>query len=124
MKRLLLVAMLGCGVLQAQRYFDNRNEGYARPYGADLFDRVRYDLDRAAHDSYPNGRLDHAFHELGEFRARYNAGRPARHELDSAIAAVRDLVNSDVLRPHDRNTLQNDLISMRQFRESYRARVY
>jgi hypothetical protein len=115
MKRLLLAALLGCGTLSAQ---------YARPYRADLFDHVQYDLDRAARDSYPNGKLDHAFRELNEFRVRYNAGRPARHELDSAIAAVRDLTRSDVLRPGDRNTLENDLISMRQFRANYRERVY
>jgi hypothetical protein len=115
MKRLLLVALLGCGTLAAQS---------GRPYRADLFDHVQYDLDRAAHDSYPNGKLDHAFHELNEFRERYNAGRPARHELDNAIAAVRDLTKSDVLRPGDRNTLENDLISMRQFRANYRERVY
>lgn len=114
--------MLGTGVLQAQYY--GREPQYSRPQRADLFDRIQSDLDRAAHDSYPNGRLNHAFHELGEFRARYVAGRSARHELDSAISAIRDLVNSDVLRPGDRNALQNDLISMRRFREEYRARVY
>jgi len=116
MRRLILVALMGCGVLAAQQY--------SRPYRANLFDHVQSDLDRAAHDSYPNGKLDHAFHELNEFRVRYNAGRPARRELDSAIAAVRDLAKSDVLRPGDRNTLQNDLITMRQFREDYRARAY
>jgi hypothetical protein len=115
MKQLLLVALLGCGTLSAQ---------YARPYHADLFDRVQVDLERAAHDSYPNGKLDHAFKELGEFRARYNAGQSARHELDSAIGALRDLTKSDVLRPVDRDKLQNDLINMRRFREDYRAKVY
>jgi hypothetical protein len=118
MKKLLLLAVLGCGTLSAQYV------RYERVYRADLFDHVQADLDRAAHDSYPNGRLERAFHELNEFRIRYNAGRPARHELDSAIAAVRDLAKSDVLRPRDRDTLQNDLISMRRFREEYRARVY
>jgi hypothetical protein len=97
---------------------------YGRPYRADLFDHVQSDLNRAAHDSYPNGKLDHAFHELNEFRVRYNAGQSARHELDSAIAAVRDLTKSDVLRPADRDQLQNDLVNMRRFRENYRARVY
>jgi hypothetical protein len=111
----MLVALLGCGTLSAQ---------YVRPFRAELFDRVQHDLERAAHDSYPNGKLDHAFKELGEFRARYNAGQSARHELDSAISAVRDLAKSDVLRPADRDTLQNDLISMRRFREDYRAKVY
>jgi hypothetical protein len=115
MKQLLLLTLLGYGALSAQS---------PRPYRADLFDHVQYDLDRAARDSYPNGKLDHAFHELNEFRIRYNSGRSARHELDSAIAAVRDLTKSDVLRPRDRDTLQNDLISMRQFRENYHARVY
>ena len=115
MKKLLLLSVFGCAVMCAQ---------YMRPYRADLFDHVQYDLDRAAKDSYPNGRLEHAFHELNELRVRYNAGRSARHELDGAIAAIRDLTKSDVLRPGDRNVLQNDLVSMRQFRENYRARVY
>ncbi len=115
MKVLILAALIGCGSLSAQ---------YARPYRADLFDRVQNDLERAAHDSYPNGKIDHAFRELGEFRARYNAGQSAKHELDGAIAAVRDLTRSDVLRPGDRDTLQNDLINMRQFRDNYRAKVY
>jgi hypothetical protein len=115
MKKLLLLGILGCTMLSAQ---------YVRPYRADLFDHVQYDLDRAAKDSYPNGKLEHAFHELNEFRARYNSGRSAHRELDGAIAAIRDLTKSDVLRPGDRNLLQDDLISMRQFREDYRARVY
>jgi hypothetical protein len=115
MKRLLLLVVMSCSVLSAQN---------VRAYRANLFDRVQYDLDRAAKNSYPNGKLQHAFHELSEFRVRYNQGRPARHELDSAIGAIRDLAKSDVLRPGDRNLLQNDLIGMRQFRENYRARVY
>jgi hypothetical protein len=120
MKQLLLLALVGCGALTAQTTHYSR----PRPYRADLFDRVQYDLDRAAKDSYPNERLQHAFHELNEFRVRYNAGNPARHELDSAIAAVRDLAKSDVLRPRDRDTLQDDLITMRRFRLDYSARVY
>jgi hypothetical protein len=120
MKKLLLLALIGCGTIAAQTTHYSR----PRPYRADLFDRVQYDLDHAAKESYPNGRLQHAFHELNEFRIRYDTGQTARHELDSAIAAVRDLAKSDVLRPRDRDTLQNDLISMRRFREDYRARVY
>jgi hypothetical protein len=120
MKRLLLLALIGCGTLSAQTTHYSR----PRPYRADLFDHVQYDLDRAAKESYPNGRLQRAYHELNEFRSRYNVGQPARHELDGAIAAVRDLAKSDVLRPRDRDTLQNDLISMRQFRLDYQARVY
>jgi hypothetical protein len=120
MKKLLLLTLIGCGTLAAQTTHYSR----PRPYRADLFDHVQYDLDRAAKESYPNGRLQRAYHELNEFRSRYNVGEPARHELDSAIAAVRDLAKSDVLRPRDRDTLQNDLISMRQFRLDYRARVY
>jgi hypothetical protein len=112
----------GSALLQAQDY--QRFERESRPYRADLFEHVQFDLDRAAHNAYPNGRIDHAFHELGEFRARYNAGRPARRELDSAIAAIRDLAGSNVLRPRDRDALQNDVVSMRRFREDYRGRVY
>jgi hypothetical protein len=115
MKKLLVIALLACGPMAAQ---------HVRPFRAELFDRVQYDLERAAHDSYPNGKFDRAFRELGEFRARYNAGQSAKHELDNAIAALRDLAKSDVLRPRDRDTLQNDLITMRQFRENYRAKVY
>jgi hypothetical protein len=114
-KTLLLLAVLGCSVMGAQN---------VRPDRADLFSHVQYDLDRAARNAYPNGRLEHAFHEFNEFRARYSTGRGARHELDSAIGAIRDLTHSDVLRPNDRNALQNDLVSLRQFRENYRARVY
>ena len=118
----VLCLAAGGAVLQAQDY--QRFQLESAPYRGDLFERVQADLDRAAHNAYPNGRINHAFHELGEFRARYNSGRPARHELDSAIAAIRDLAGSDVLRPHDREILQNDVVSMRRFREDYRARVY
>jgi hypothetical protein len=120
----LLLGTMAAGALYAQGGYD-RDGGYARrPYRADLFDRVQSDLDRAARNAYPNGRIDHAFHELGEFRSRYNNGRPARHELDSAISAVRDLAKSDVLRPHDRSILENDVVDMRRFRDGYRERVY
>ncbi len=118
----IFAASLGAPLTQAQYYPQER--GYARPYGANIFDRVQSDLDRAAHDSYPNGKLKHAFHELGEFRARYNSGRSAKHQLDNAISAVSDLVASNVLRPQDRDMLQNDVISMRQFREGYREHSY
>ncbi len=120
MKRLLAFALLGCGILTAQQLHYSRS----RPYRAELFDHVQHDLDRAAHNSYPSGKLHHAFEQLGVFQNRYNAGLPARHELDGAIAAVRDLAKSDVLRPRDRDTLQDDLIDMRRFREEYRAHVY
>jgi hypothetical protein len=115
MKYLLLLAVAGGSMLPAQ---------YMRPYRSDLFDHVDRDLHRAASDSYPNGKMTHALHEFDAFRVRYNTGQPAKHELDHAIAAVRDLTKSDVLRPADRNVLENDLISMRQFRENYRAGVY
>jgi hypothetical protein len=115
MKYVLMLAATGCSMLQAQ---------YARPYRSDLFDHVERDLRRAASDSYPNGKLARALHEFDTFRVRYNTGQPAKHELDHAIAAIRDLTKSDVLRPADRTVLENDLISMRQFRENYRAGVY
>lgn len=119
---LLLGATLSMGMLPAQDYPHYQRE--SRPFRSDLFEKVQYDLDRAGRNAAPNGRIDHAFHELGEFRNRYNAGQSARHQLDSAIAAVRNLANSDVLRTRDRDILQNDLVSLRRFREDYRARVY
>jgi hypothetical protein len=122
MKQLFLIALLGSATLSAQ--YSVSVYARSRPYRAELFDRVQDHLECAARNSYPNNKLNRAFQNLGEFRSRYNSGQPAKHELDNAIAAVSNLTKSDVLRPHDHDVLQNDLISMRQFRLSYHANVY
>jgi hypothetical protein len=85
-----------------------------------LFDRVQRDLDRTAANPYlkpgARGHLDHARQEVWRFQQRWASGRFDMGDLDGAIKAVNKVVNADSVDYHDRQTLQNDLFRMREFR--------
>jgi hypothetical protein len=85
-----------------------------------LFDRVQRDLDRTAANPYlksgARGHLDHARQEVWRFQQRWASGRFDLGDLDGAIKAVHKVVNADSVDYHDRQTLQNDLFRMREFR--------
>jgi hypothetical protein len=85
-----------------------------------VFDRVQKDLDRTS--AYPylrpgaRGHVDHARHELWEFQRKWASGRFDLGDLDGAIKAVNKVVNADSVEYRDRQTLQEDLFRMREFR--------
>jgi hypothetical protein len=127
MKRLLTMTLLGSsvlllagGVANAQyqpRYGDrdyDRDDGY-RNRGGDVFDQVRYDLERVATNAYWNSgdrhRIDKVREELGEFQRSGN-----RHELNDAIGALQKVVNDNRISFREREMLAGDLDRMRDFR--------
>ena len=125
MKRLLTVLLgssllLASGAAYAQyqpRYGDrdyDRDDGY-RNRGSDVFEQVRYDLERAASSSYWNSgdrhRIDKVREELGEFQ---RSG--SRHELNDAIGALQKVVNDNRISFREREILAGDLDRMRDYR--------
>jgi hypothetical protein len=92
----------------------------AAPAQDGLFDRVQRDLDRTAANPYlkagARGHLDHARQEVWRFQQRWASGRFDMGDLDGAIKAVNKVVNADSVDYHDRQTLQDDLFRMRDFR--------
>jgi hypothetical protein len=85
-----------------------------------VFDRVQRDLDRTAANPYlkpgARGHIDHARHEIWEFQKRWSSGRFNLGDLDGAIKAVGKVVNADSVDYRDRQSLQDDVNRMREFR--------
>jgi len=109
--------------------YDRDDRGYRRdgPYyrrGAPSFDRIQADLRYAESNSYRNRgerkRFDKAREELREFQRAWNSGRFDRHELDDTIGAIQKVVDHGELRYRDREILQADVESLREFRAAYR----
>jgi hypothetical protein len=100
------------------RYGDRGNysgrEGYNRNPG-DLFNRVRFDVERAEAYSNWNGsdrrRFSKVREELSEFQRSGN-----RHELNDTISALQKVVNDNRLSYRDRDVLAQDLYQLRDFR--------
>lgn len=94
------------------RYYD-RGEYNRGP--ADLFGRVRADLERAEADSHWKGgdrrRFAKVREELNEFE---RSG--SHHELNDAISALQHVVNDNRLAYRDRDMLAQDLYRLRDFR--------
>jgi hypothetical protein len=97
-----------------ERYGDRGNyygrEGYNR-----LFNRVRFDLERAEANSNWNGgdrrRFSKVREELSEFQRSGN-----RHELNDTISALQKVVNDNRLSYRDRDVLAQDLYQLRDSR--------
>jgi hypothetical protein len=85
-----------------------------------VFDHVQRDLDRTSANPYlkpgARGHIDHARHEIWNFQKRWSNGRFDLGDLDGAIKAVNKVVNADSVDYRDRQTLQDDLFRMREFR--------
>jgi hypothetical protein len=121
MKPLLTVTLLGASLFgvaanaQYQPRYGDRDYDRDDRYRADLFERVRADLDRAASYAYWNEgdrhRIGKVREELGEFQ---RSG--SRHELNDAIGALQKVVNDNRISPRDRDVLADDLYRMRDYR--------
>lgn len=98
--------------------YSQRQAPQARP--DQVFDRVQRDLDRADANPYlksnARGHIDHARHEIWQFQQRWASGRFDLGRLDGSIRAVNKVVNADSVDYRDRQTLQDDLFRMREFR--------
>ncbi len=141
----LTVKSLLCGTLlftalaaQAQVYgpgrygdddrYDRDDRGYRdEPYyrsGAPSFNRIQSDLRHAESNSYRDRgdrkRFDKAREELREFQRAWNSGRFDRHELDDTIGAIQKVIDHGEMRYRDREILQGDVESLREFRSAYR----
>ena len=118
----LLAAGMAVFPALAQQYGDpSYRQQPAAPAPPDgVFERVQRDLDRTAQNPYlkggARGHIEHARHELWRFQERWGAGRFDLGNLDGAIKAVSKVVNADSVEYRDRQTLQDDLFRMREFR--------
>lgn len=109
---LILLALTASAI--AQPRYDYR-------WGREPLDRVRADLDRAARDMhYLTGsearRFARAQEEIREFQEKWNRGRFDRGELDDVIGSLQRVVDSNRLRPRDRDLLLDDLARLRDIR--------
>ena len=109
--------------------YDRDDRGYRRDgqyyrRGAPSFDRIHADLRYAESHSYRDRgerkRIDKAREELREFQRAWNSGRFDRHELDDTIGAIQKVIDHGEMRYRDREILQADVESLREFREMYR----
>ncbi len=96
---------------------DYRNYG---DYRQAFYDRLEFDLERAANNGYLRGsdlrRFQQARHEIDEFQEKWARGKYDRHALDDAIGATQRVADLPGLDGRDRAALQQDLSIMRRFR--------
>ena len=118
MKRLLTATLFATSIwsVSARAQYEPRydRDDYYRDRG-NLFERVRFDLDRIQAASYWNDgdrhRINKVREELGEFQRSGN-----HHELNDAIGALQKVVNDNRMPLRDREALAADLTGMRDFR--------
>ena len=127
MKKFIVKAFAGAGILlcgltanaQPQSRYDYRyrvNDEQTR-----LLRRVQAHLDRAAVNTINSGDrfvINNARQEVAEVRNDFASGQMDNRELNQAIRAVRQVLNTATLAPRDRDILERDLIRMRELRTS------
>ena len=95
-----------------QQRFDHRDR---------MFDRVFSDLNRAeslnANDRADRWRIERARREVSDFQQAWNSGNFDRRELNQAIYAMQNLVNTASLDYQTRSDLRADLQQMRMIAE-------
>ena len=101
-------------------YAQDRDENYWRGH---VFQRVREDIDRIQQatprlsaDQY---RLVATKHDLDELQSKMDSHRYDQPELDRTIGAVEKVMADNNLSPRDRESLQEDLRRLRDFREHH-----
>ena len=106
---------------------------YESPYQADsrgdlrdgqlLFSRVRADIDRAESDlpSFSNGhyRFDRVRGELSELQRRWDESTYEPSNADTVIMALNRALDSSGIPLADRDRLAQDLVQLRDFRDSH-----
>ena len=99
---------------QNQQRFDHRDR---------MFDRVFSDLNRAENlnsaDRGDRWRIERARREVSDFQQAWNNGNFDQRELNQAIYAMQNLVNTASLDYQTRSDLRADLQQMRMIRERH-----
>jgi len=103
------------------RFYREREDFYrGRDWRAQLFARIRQDLDYAARSSFRGDdryRLDQTYRELDGLQRDYASGRWDRHALDDVIQSLDRVVDDNRLAARDRDNLRDDLNRLRDLRE-------
>src|SRR5579863_10320980 len=80
---------------------------------AQLFQRVREDLDRVQSTTFPGGRDDFRINrtkqELNELQGKLTRGQYDQPELDEVIGALQRVIDSNKLSSRDRDVLSDDM---------------
>lgn len=113
-----------------QAYHTERDQNWrGNNWRQSFFQRLREDLDHVAVTAFPFGgdqdRLRRTRYELDELQTKLARGYYDERELDEVMGAWRVVLQSNRLRPNDRDMLAQDLEKMRDFRvrhEEYGAR--
>lgn len=127
----VLALGLGTVALQAtpQRYqerYPNRYQAFSDTDFHDtqlLFSRVRSDIDRAENNlaafSDGRGRFDRVRGELSELQRRWDENIYEPSNVDTVIMALDRALNSSGILPRDRDRLAEDMVQLRDFRDSH-----
>jgi hypothetical protein len=88
---------------------------------SDFFDHVRADLDKAAANtsSRTGERIHAAQRDISAFQRQRTDANYDPADLDKAIAALQQIVNSNSMPKHDQDVLTGDLRELRHFRAYY-----
>jgi hypothetical protein len=124
----LLALALSANAQDRDRDLDSYHgdrDGYFRDehWRANLFERVRLDVDHVRAVTWPEGgdqyRLGHTVEELNELQGKLARGVFDRHELNDVIGALSRVVRDNRMAPRDRNILSDDLARLREYREHH-----
>jgi len=124
MKTFILRTFAGAGILLCGLTANAQPQyRYDRYYGTNddnrALWRIQSDLDRAAANTWNHEdryRLSAAKQEVSDVRNDLSAGRVDNRELNQAIRALRQALNSSNLTMRDREILENDLSRLRSLR--------
>ena len=111
------------GTARAQ-YRDRYTEDQYNRYGRSTMNRVRSDLDRLAPriaylPDFELRRFDAARERLATFERKWERGRFDGEDVNQAIQELREIVDRDRLRPHDRDIMQDCMARLREMRERF-----
>jgi hypothetical protein len=120
--RRILISILAPTALRLFGLAANAQQ-YGRWEDMDFLDRVRGDLGRAAASAQPltgdRGRIRAAQRDISAFQQQRAHANYDPADLDSAIAAFQQVVNSNTMPEHDRDMFMGDLRELRHFRTYY-----
>ena len=132
----ILSTLFACGLTAALQAAPQRYEPpqrYDNPYRASsegdfrdgqlLFARVRSDIDRAENNlpAFSNGRyrFDRVRGELSELQRRWDESTYEPRNADDVIMALDRALSSSGLLPSDRDRLAEDMVQLRDFRDTH-----
>lgn len=103
------------------RFYRDRDDFYrGRDWRAQLFARVRQDLDFVSRNTFRGDdryRLDRVYRELDDLQRDYASGRWDRRALDDVVQSLDRVVDDNRLSPRARDVLRDDLTRLRELRD-------